>query len=45
MEREEEPTLRDLLHAINACRDSITGLDAELKSIKGELFSMGGQGE
>ena len=41
IEREEEPTLRDLLHAINACRDSITGLDAELKGIKGELLSMG----
>ena len=38
---EGEPTLRDLLHAMNACKDSITGLETQLKGIKEDLCSMG----
>lgn len=36
----EEPTLRDVLYAVNACKDSISSLDSQLKSIKEELLSM-----
>lgn len=38
---EEEPTLRDLLYTRNSCKDSIIGLNTQLKGIKEELFSMG----
>lgn len=37
---DEEPTLRDVLFAVNACNDSIVSLDSQLKSIKEELLSM-----
>lgn len=32
--------MRDVLNAITACKDSITNLDGNLESIKGEIFSM-----
>lgn len=30
----EEPTLREVLSAVNTCKDSIASLDSQLKSIK-----------
>lgn len=38
--RQEEPALKDVLCAVNACTEFIVGFDSQLKSLKDELISM-----